>query len=105
MVAVEAIDATETAEEALLDRVFAALADPVRRAVLTRLDGEDLLVSELAAPFDISLQPVPARCRADLRGRAVAQPLQQVLAVAVRHACRVARSHFFSERGGRRCPI
>src|SRR5260370_42649906 len=52
-------------EKAVLDRVFAALADPVRRAVLTRLDGADLLVSELAAPFDISLQagarptPVP----------------------------------------------
>jgi DNA-binding transcriptional ArsR family regulator len=41
-----------------LDRVFSALADPVRRAVLERLDGEELLVSELAAPFDISLQAV-----------------------------------------------
>src|SRR5258705_11000826 len=58
MVAVEPIDPSEAPEETLLDRVFAALADPVRRAVLTRLDGEDLLVSELAAPFDISLQAV-----------------------------------------------
>jgi DNA-binding transcriptional ArsR family regulator len=41
-----------------LDRVFSALADPVRRAILGRLDGEELLVSELAAPFDISLQAV-----------------------------------------------
>lgn len=41
-----------------LDRVFAALADPVRRAILSRLDGEALLVSELAAPFAISLQAV-----------------------------------------------
>src|SRR6266576_5605431 len=58
MVATEAVDSTESATEVVLDRVFAALADPVRRAVLTRLDGEDLLVSELAAPFDISLQAV-----------------------------------------------
>jgi DNA-binding transcriptional ArsR family regulator len=41
-----------------LDRVFAALSDPVRRRLLARLDGEALLVSELAAPFDISLQAV-----------------------------------------------
>ena len=39
-----------------LDLVFAALSDPVRRAILERLDGSELLVSELAAPFDISLQ-------------------------------------------------
>src|SRR5256886_16746332 len=51
-------DPTAAPDETNLDRVFAALADPVRRAVLTRLDGADLLVSELAAPFDISLQAV-----------------------------------------------
>src|ERR1700757_3519292 len=44
--------------EAALDAVFAALADPVRRAILARLDGAELLVSELAVPFDISLQAV-----------------------------------------------
>jgi DNA-binding transcriptional ArsR family regulator len=41
-----------------LDRVFAALSDPVRRRLLSRLDGEALLVKELAAPFSISLQAV-----------------------------------------------
>src|SRR5215469_5643602 len=45
-------------EIALLDRVFFALSDPVRRAILERLDGPGLLVSELAAPFAISLQAV-----------------------------------------------
>jgi DNA-binding transcriptional ArsR family regulator len=45
-------------EAAALDRVFSALSDPVRRAILQRLDGEDLLVSELAEPFAISLQAV-----------------------------------------------
>jgi len=47
-----------THEAETLDRVFSALADPVRRAILERLDGEDLLVSELAEPFAISLQAV-----------------------------------------------
>ena len=41
-----------------LDRVFGALADPVRRAILERLDGDELTVSALAEPFDITLQAV-----------------------------------------------
>jgi DNA-binding transcriptional ArsR family regulator len=44
--------------EERLDAVFFALSDPVRRAILERLDGAPLLVGELAAPFDISLQAV-----------------------------------------------
>jgi DNA-binding transcriptional ArsR family regulator len=40
---------------AALDATFGALADPVRRAVLARLAGGDSSVSELAAPFRISL--------------------------------------------------
>ena len=47
-----------TSEAEALDRVFSALADPVRRAILERLDGEDLLVSQLADPFAISLQAI-----------------------------------------------
>ena len=31
---------SEAAEESALDLVFAALADPVRRSILRRLDGE-----------------------------------------------------------------
>src|SRR5882762_11683714 len=73
MVAVEPIDSSEASEETLLDRVFAALADPVRRAVLTRLDGEDLLVSELAAPFDISLQAVSRHIQVLVRAGLVTQ--------------------------------
>jgi DNA-binding transcriptional ArsR family regulator len=45
-------------DDEMLDRVFFALADPTRRAILRRLDGQDLLVSELAAPFAVSLQAV-----------------------------------------------
>jgi len=38
-----------------LSLVFGALADPTRRAILTRLaDGEDATVAELAAPFAMS---------------------------------------------------
>src|SRR5262249_30961493 len=49
-------DAGADPDEALLDRVFFALSDPVRRAILQRLGDGALLVSELAAPFDISFQ-------------------------------------------------
>lgn len=55
--ALRPIEVDET-EAALLDRVFSALADPVRRSILQRLDEGPLLVSELAAPFPISLQAV-----------------------------------------------
>ena len=41
-----------------LDQVFFALSDPVRRDILERLDGQALLVSEIAAAFEISLQAV-----------------------------------------------
>src|SRR5262245_47155803 len=46
------------AAEATLDDVFFALCDPIRRAILERLGEEALLVSEIAAPFEISLQAV-----------------------------------------------
>lgn len=42
-----------------LDRTFAALSDPTRRALLARLGEQDSLsVSELAAPFSISLPAI-----------------------------------------------
>ena len=42
-----------------LDRTFAALADPTRRALLAQLgERESLSVSELARPFPISLNSV-----------------------------------------------
>ena len=47
--------AEDVREDDLLDHVFFALSDPIRRAILERLDDGPLLVSELAAPFDISL--------------------------------------------------
>lgn len=38
-----------------IDRAFAALADPTRRAVLERLVGGSATISELAEPFGMSL--------------------------------------------------
>lgn len=52
------IHASDRPDEQTLDRVFSALSDPVRRALLARLDDGEFLVSELAEPFDISLQAV-----------------------------------------------
>src|SRR5258705_13218982 len=42
----------------LLDRTFAALADPTRRAILTRLATGQASVTELAAPFAMTLPAV-----------------------------------------------
>lgn len=41
-----------------LDRTFAALADPSRRAILGALATGERRVTELAAPFDLSLNAV-----------------------------------------------
>ncbi|MFD1213292.1 ArsR/SmtB family transcription factor [Arthrobacter sp. GCM10027362] len=41
-----------------LSMIFAALADPTRRAILARLAEGEATVGELAAPFDISLPAV-----------------------------------------------
>jgi len=61
------------ADAEVLNRVFAAVADPVRREILARLDGEELLVSELAAPFDISLQAVSKHIQVLVRAGLVVQ--------------------------------
>jgi DNA-binding transcriptional ArsR family regulator len=47
-----------TVAEADLDATFAALADPTRRAMLTRLAAGDATVSELAEPFALTMQAV-----------------------------------------------
>jgi DNA-binding transcriptional ArsR family regulator len=41
-----------------LSTTFAALSDPTRRAILARLAGGEASVSELAAPFEMSLPAV-----------------------------------------------
>jgi DNA-binding transcriptional ArsR family regulator len=63
----------EPDEESRLDAVFAALSDPVRRTILMRLDGSDLLVSEIAAPFAISLQAVSRHIQVLVRAGLIEQ--------------------------------
>jgi len=46
-------------QTAALDRTFAALSDPTRRALLARLDEEqNVSVSDLARPFPVSLPAI-----------------------------------------------
>ena len=47
-----------TLTEERLDRTFAALADPTRRAILARLATGEATVTELASPFAMSLPAV-----------------------------------------------
>ncbi|MEU4822330.1 metalloregulator ArsR/SmtB family transcription factor [Actinomadura sp. NPDC023710] len=46
-----------------LDTTFAALADPTRRAILTRLTRGDASVGELSAPFAMSQPAVSKHLR------------------------------------------
>jgi DNA-binding transcriptional ArsR family regulator len=67
------IDPETEPEDDPLDRVFFALSDPVRRAILLQLDEGPLLVSELAAPFDITLQAVSRHIQVLVRAGLVRQ--------------------------------
>jgi DNA-binding transcriptional ArsR family regulator len=51
-------DARRAPDDEALSRIFAALADPVRRDMVARLTAGDASVNELAEPYDISLQAV-----------------------------------------------
>jgi DNA-binding transcriptional ArsR family regulator len=46
-----------------LDDTLVALADETRRSILKRLSGGDARVTEIAAPFDISLNSVSKHIR------------------------------------------
>ncbi len=41
-----------------LDTIFAALADPTRRAILAMLLEDDMAVTDVAAPFQVSLAAI-----------------------------------------------
>jgi DNA-binding transcriptional ArsR family regulator len=70
-------ESSETAvaavEDAHLDLVFAALSDPIRRRILQLLDGQALLVTELASQFNISLQGVSRHIQVLVRAGLVQQ--------------------------------
>ncbi|MSP82610.1 MAG: ArsR family transcriptional regulator [Alphaproteobacteria bacterium] len=56
-----------------LDRVFFALSDPTRRAILERIDSGPLLVSEIAEPFAVSLQAVSRHIQVLVRAGLIQQ--------------------------------
>src|SRR5213593_2255338 len=75
-----------------LDRTFAALADPTRRAILARLASGNASVTKLARPFDMSLPAISKHLkvleRAGLisRGRRLAGAVPAVLGPDLRPA-------------------
>ena len=58
-------------QAAQLDRTFAALADPTRRAIIVMLAKGDATVNELARPFDISLPAVSRHLKVLERARLI----------------------------------
>lgn len=46
------------AQTSKLDLIFAALADPTRRAILGMLLEDDMAVTDVAAPFNVSLAAI-----------------------------------------------
>src|SRR5881397_371149 len=59
-----------------LSTTFAALADPTRRAILARLARGEATVTELAAPFDMSLPGISKHLRVLQRAGLVEQGRQ-----------------------------
>jgi DNA-binding transcriptional ArsR family regulator len=52
-----------TLDEQRLDRTLLALADPTRRMILRRLMRAEARVTDLAAPFDVSLNAISKHIR------------------------------------------
>jgi DNA-binding transcriptional ArsR family regulator len=59
--------------EDTLTTTFAALADPTRREILRRLQAGEASVTELAAPFDMSLPAVSKHLKVLERARLIAR--------------------------------
>ena len=56
-----------------LDMVFAALADPTRRAILAMLLEDDMAVTDVAEPFEISLAAISKHLRILTRAGLISQ--------------------------------
>lgn len=56
-----------------LDIVFAALADPTRRAILTMLLEDDMAVTDVAEPFEMSLAAISKHLTILTRAGLIAQ--------------------------------
>ena len=67
-----------------LDATFAALADPTRRAIIARLATGECSVTELAAPFEMSMPAVSKHLRVLERAGLIARGRD-----AQRRPCRI----------------
>ena len=67
-----------------LSATFAALADPTRRAILARLAAGECSVTELAAPFEMSMPAVSKHLRVLERAGLIARRAE-----AQRRPCRI----------------
>ena len=78
---------------ALLDRVFSAVSDPTRRAILARLAAGEASVTDLARPFAMSQPAISKHLRV----------LERADTAARSHAARVqsSRRHGWSARSAR----
>lgn len=56
-----------------LDLIFAALGDPTRRAILSMLLEDDMAVTDVADPFEMSLAAVSKHLAILTRARLIAQ--------------------------------
>jgi len=52
------VDTTTARESQTLDAIFAALSDPTRRAILHMLLEDDMAVTDVADPFEMSLAAI-----------------------------------------------
>ncbi len=59
-----------------LNQTYAAIADPTRRAILVRLMQSEARVTELAEPFDISLNAVSKHLRVLERAQLVRRTIK-----------------------------
>jgi DNA-binding transcriptional ArsR family regulator len=66
----------QTPDSDPLSVTFAALADPTRRAILARLARGEATVTELAAPFDMSLPGISKHLRVLQRAGLIEQGRQ-----------------------------
>ncbi len=59
-----------------LDATFTALADPTRRSIVAHLARSDATVTELAAPFDMSLPAISKHLKVLERGGLISRTRQ-----------------------------
>jgi DNA-binding transcriptional ArsR family regulator len=81
-----------------LSETFSALADPTRRAILTRLAEGEATVNELAQPFPITLQAVSKHLKVLERAGLVSRTRTAQLRPARLEAARLAEAVRWLER-------